>query len=454
MPAHRGEIGSAALHVSGGIIREDILVQLQGYRGRMVFTQMADNDPVIGAVLLAIRHEAHRVEWKFGPAEDDDESNVEFAQSCLDDMTIHWDDSLSAILSMLPYGFSLHEIVYKRRDGLESDHTDNMVGWHKFARRPQPSIERWEVDPHGEVSGAFQRQPAGSLPTPEVFIPIEKCLHFRTTLESSSPEGKSILRNAYRPWFYKNRIEEIEGIGIERDLAGIPVATVPRAWMSDEANAGQKAAYEMMQEIVRNIHQDEAASLVIPAAYDESGNQMVTLELLTSGGTRQFDTTSIIARWDNRIAGSMLADFMMLGQGPTGTYSLATVKIDLFAEAVNAWLDRICRTVTEQGVRRLMALNGLAGLPPQLTHTTVRQANLEVLGKYIAQIGGAGLLSGPDPELEEHLRKEGGLPALPDDLTGDYQQLAMEAARAGLEMAGQTKPPPEGGGPEAVEEKV
>ena len=54
----------------------------------------------------------------------------------------------------------------------------------------------------------------------QVVIPMEKCLLFRTQTHKNNPEGRSILRNAYRSWYFKKRIEEIEGVGIERDLAG------------------------------------------------------------------------------------------------------------------------------------------------------------------------------------------------------------------------------------------
>lgn len=37
-------------------------------------------------------------------------------------------------------------------------------------------------------------------------------------VREKDPEGKSILRNAYRSWYFKKRIQEIEGIGIEATL--------------------------------------------------------------------------------------------------------------------------------------------------------------------------------------------------------------------------------------------
>ena len=45
-----------------------------------------------------------------------------------------------------------------------------------------------------------------------VFIPIEKVINFRTTAERGNPEGRSILRAMYKPWYFKNNLEEVEAI--------------------------------------------------------------------------------------------------------------------------------------------------------------------------------------------------------------------------------------------------
>ena len=48
------EIGSSGLVQYGGEVRQDFLRALQGRRAYANYTQMAENDPVIGACLHAI----------------------------------------------------------------------------------------------------------------------------------------------------------------------------------------------------------------------------------------------------------------------------------------------------------------------------------------------------------------------------------------------------------------
>ena len=78
----------------------------------------------------------------------------------------------------------------------------------------------WEYDDSDNLIGMTQQPP----PDYGLFtIPMSKAMLFRTESVKDNPEGRSILRNAYRSWYFKRRIQEIEAIGIERDLAGLPV---------------------------------------------------------------------------------------------------------------------------------------------------------------------------------------------------------------------------------------
>lgn len=135
-------------------------------------------------------------------------------------------------------------------------------------------------------------------------IPIDKALHFRTKSRKNNPEGRSILRSAYRAWYFKRRIQEIEGVGIERDLAGLPTLTAPPGvdiWNTDDLDMAE--ALRRSETIVRNIRRDATEGIVLPEGWK--------LELLSAGGSRQFDTNSIIERYDTRIAMSTMSDFLV-----------------------------------------------------------------------------------------------------------------------------------------------
>ena len=148
-------------------------------------------------------------------------------------------------------------------------------------------------------------------------IPLEKAMLFRTKSRKNNPEGRSILRNSYRSWYFKRRIQEIEGIGIERDLAGLPVIYAPGDLDIWDSTVEENVRVRLwLEDMVRHIRRDEMEGIVLPHGYE--------LKLLSSAGTRQFDTNTIINRYDTRIAMTVLADFIFLGHDKTGSWALSS----------------------------------------------------------------------------------------------------------------------------------
>ena len=412
------EIGSSGLVQYAGQVEEDFLRQLQGRRGSAIYREMAENHPVIGGILQSVDMLFRSVDWTVEPSDSDNQAAIdqaEFVSDCLNDMSVTWQDTVSNILSMLVYGFSYHEIVYKRRSGYSNDGTsskfnDGKIGWRKLPARAQDTVYRWKFDSTGGIEGAIQNNPISG--DGEVFIPIEKALLFRTTTRLNNPKGKSILRSAYTSWYYQKRITTIEAIGIERDLAGLPVAYVPPQLLSDNATSQETAALTEIKRIVRNIRRDEQEGLVFPLAYDpETKQKAYDIQLLTSGGRRQFDTNAIINRYDQRIAMSVLADFILLGHEKIGTQSLSVSKIELFMDTIEAWLSSIGDVFNQFAIPRLMRLNGVSEeLFPKLNWSAPRDPDLGMLGDYVSKLTATGAMM-TDDNLSDYLRDLAGLPA-------------------------------------------
>lgn len=404
------EIGSSGLERSGGRIYEEFLPELRGERKYKVLKEMRNNDSTVGAILFAIEMLVRQVDWRVQAAsqEQSDIFKADLLESCMGDMNLTWQDTIAEILSMLTYGYSFHEIVYKRRIGNRSKFDDGFIGWDKIAIRSQDTHYEWEFDVHGEIKAFLQIAP----PTYKlVRIPIEKGLLFRTTSEKNNPEGRSILRNAYRDWYFKKNIQEIEGIGIERDLAGLPVAWVPPELLDPDAPQQDKAILNEIKNIITNIRRDEQEGVVFPLAFDENGNKLYDIDLLSSGGSREFDTNKIIQRYDQRIAMTALADFILLGQKETGSYALASSKTELFATAIGTWLDVIAETFNRYAVPRLFKLNGFdTDNLPKIVHGDIEKIDLEVLSKFISNLSSAGAMLFPNDELQNHLLEIANLP--------------------------------------------
>lgn len=416
MADNKKEIGRIGQRRYGGMIYEEFLRELRGKKGIEVYSEMADNDDVVGAILFAIEMLVRQTDWNVEPGGSTakDKEAAEFVESCMHDMQDTWIDTISEILSFLTYGWSFHEIVYKRRMGntknakTKSKYNDGLIGWQKLPIRAQETLFQWEYDEEDNLLGMTQMPP----PNYNIYtIPLTKALLFRTKSRKNNPEGRSVLRNAYRSWYFKRRIQEIEGIGIERDLAGLPVMHAPEGvdiWDETiEDNTKMKAGLEAM---VRSIRRDEMEGVVLPHG--------IELELLSSGGTRQFDTNAIINRYDTRIAMTVLADFIFLGHQQAGSWALSSDKTELFAIAIGAFLDIICETFNSQGIPALIDINGqhFAGITdyPKMTHGDIEDVDITKLSAFIKDMTGIGVLV-PDDGLEDYVRQVAHLPERTED---------------------------------------
>lgn len=425
------EVGLTGLNFTPqGTVEEEFLRELQGDQAIKAYKEMRDNDPTVGAILFAIDMLIRQVQWKVQPSDEDTtEDDVTFLEECLDDMSMTLADMVIEIMSMIPFGFSYHEIVYKRRTGPQpetskvpsSKHDDGKIGWRKIAIRSQDSLTRWEFDDDGGVKGFVQKPPPDF---DEITIPITKALLFRPAMYKNNPEGRSVLRNAYRPWYFKKRIEEIEATGIERDLAGLPIAEVDPSILRSDASAEEKATLTAIQKIVTNIKRDKQEGVVWPVSYDAMGHKLYDLKLLSSGGTRAFNTTEIIQRYDQRIAMTVLADFVLLGSQRVGSFALSSDKTDLFAMAMGAWLNTIADTFNRWAVPRLFALNGMdLAHMPKIVPGDIETPPLAEVATYLQALANVGLPLFPNEGLTEYLLRIASLPTP----TADDKEAQQEA---------------------------
>jgi hypothetical protein len=392
-------IGVSGLSHWGGRINEEFLTELQGDRWHRVVREMTTNDPMIGGILFAIEMLIRQVGWSVAPASSDaaDVEIAQFVDDCLNDMREPWSLTLAEMLSFLTWGWAAMEVTYKQRHGdkiddplRSSQFDDGRIGWASWGIRAQDTLFQWEFGDSGDPVAFIQQAPPSYA---RATIPLSKCIHLKTTARKGNPEGMSVLRAVYRPWYFKKHIENIEAIGIERDLAGLPVAEVDASLLAPDRSATEAAIFEAIKSIVVGIRRDEQEGVVWPVAYDEAGHPLYTLKLLSSGGTRQFDTGKIIDRYNTQIAMAVLADFMMLGHQASGSWALASSKTSLFSTALGAWLDTICQAVNTQAIPQLLRMNGkLTANAPKLTHEDIETLDLNEAGGFLAALSNAGEL--------------------------------------------------------------
>ena len=365
-PAVRGrksfkqELGTPGLEIYHGIVTEEFRPELQGYRGVQIYEEMRRNDAVVASMLLIAEHLIHNASLMVMPSEQNPDAQkslkaADLVYTSIEDMGNSWTDTLSEILTFLAFGWSVCSVWHKQRNGYSRDkwkssrHTDGQWGWAGISLRAQTTLDRWETDEKDHAIGMWQM---GAPTWDRAYIPFTHAGHFRTRTDRDNPEGVSVLRSSYRAWSIKKIIETTEAMGIERDVAGVPIIIVPEGlnlWNSKDPDAA--ATLTRANEIVQNIRLDKYAGVVLPYGWE--------LKIINTPGQRAHNSDKVISRWDQRIAVTMLADMLLIGQQNVGSFALVQGKIKLFSSALEAYAARVAGVFNRDLIPRLMLLNGI-----------------------------------------------------------------------------------------------
>ena len=389
------EIGNSGTKWSQGspqLPQDEFLTALQGIKGIKIYQEMADNDPIVTAILHAIKQVLREVRWSVKSSSSDpntEDENVAFLKENMRSMDHSWSDFMSDVYSIFTYGWALFEEVYALRNG--------KIWWKKLAHRSQGSLYAWELGEHKNVVGMWQGIDSR---VEKVYIPFSKCLHFVTEHKSGNPEGYSLLRGAYRPYYFKKNLEEIEAIGAEKDLVGMPELTPPEGFSMDDEKAETAAALTWAKNILTNVRRDEQDGLFLPFGWN--------FRLVPSPGQRAFNVNEIIDRKSKEIALTVLAQFIMLGMERTGSYALAKELIDMFYMSLESWADYIATVINRQGVTRLFALNGITNDVPYIVHTSVRRQDLRDITYFVSNLFDSSKIT-LSAELTSYLERYGRL---------------------------------------------
>lgn len=427
-----GELSTTGLRVSDGIIYEESDCKFAW--PQLVHTcKVMSRDETIYAANNAIKALVRRVRWKVDTPDAAGEKTQQmldrekFIWECMHDMEHSWSDFINEALSMMTYGFCLHEKVYKVRRGTDprlkyqSRYSDQMYGWAKLPIRSQDTIYKWHFDDklrdleYVEQDLSYVISQAGTRPNLEqkVKIPVNKLLHFKFDSFKGNPEGATPLKACYVPWKYKITIAEFEAIGVSRDMNGMPVISIPPEYMSPDATPDKIAVYKYMQDIIRNLHMNEQAGLVFPRFIDPVSKQdLFSFELISVQGSKQFDTAKIIDRYENKILMTYLADVLKMGQDNTvGSFALSDNKTNLMAVGIEAILTQLMEVINRDLVTQTALMNGwdISQPLPRIMFEDLDERDLDKLGAFIQRTVSSGAME-VDQVLSDSLREIAKLP--------------------------------------------
>ena len=125
------ERGAVGLRQYNGLILEEADRDLRGHRFIHI-VELMKKDPVVSAPMSLYRMMLGRPSWKVVPKKDAGQyqkDKAEIINSMLGDMEHSWFQFIREVSSMIEYGFSVHEIVLRRRLKRKgSKYNDGWVG--------------------------------------------------------------------------------------------------------------------------------------------------------------------------------------------------------------------------------------------------------------------------------------------------------------------------------------
>ena len=368
------DLGDTGLNQTGwGEVGDEFLREWQGAgeKAKRV-REMLYNSPVIGALRMAVEMPIRDIDWHFTSDQGDDDPRLALLNDALDAMSHSWEDHITDALGFLWYGWSMFTISYQQDGG--------RILWRKFRPLAPDTLMKWQFAEDGGMAGIEQWPHLWPDP-----IPIERMVVYRFRRARGNPEGESLLRPAWLAWYYVKNLQSIEAIGIERNIAGMPVLTLPEHADTTESD-DDTTDVGRARRIVRNVRADELNGLVLPFGWEFA-------LVASSGGAGAADTDMVISRYNKQMLMAALSQFLVLGMDNVGALATFEAAGDFFTLTLNAVADIIAETFTKFAVERLLLLNGLDPVGVRLEHSPAGDVQPGDVTDALVKLVGAGAMT-------------------------------------------------------------
>ena len=408
------ELGSSSPSPWTSWMREEQNSELRGEFGLAKYLSMKRSDGTVRGSLRLFKTPVVGARWYMKPGSEKSR-DVTIAdrinQMLIDDMTQTWPQTLNEILLMADYGHSILEKVWKEYD-------DGFLGWQKLAPRHPMDVQTWVWDKNGGIAGLRMKSEKSAE---GLWIPIEKLLIFTMDVESGDLRGTSLLRSAYKHWYYKENLYKIDAIQKERHGIGVPIIKLPPGF--------NEADKRLAEDLGRNLRTNERAHIVLPYNWEV---MFAKLE------GHPVDALASVDHHDMQIQKNILAPFM--GDG------MDDKKQSLFMKSTKYIANSITAIINKHGIREIVDKNFVRkpGYPTLEARRIGEWEDLRTLSFALRNLIGANIIR-PDDKLEAAMREEFDLPLADPDTV--RLPPVPQAGPAGADGAPAAPKAPEAGPP-------
>lgn len=395
-------LGVSGTELFAGIITEEYNPELSDIKGIKIYDKMRKSDATVSAAVSASELPIRRASW-FIKTASEDEKDIEIrdfvSRALFDEMLLTWDNFLRQALLMLPFGVMVFEKVFALR---EIDGKQRII-WSKLAPRLPKSITHWET-----ANGNPGIQQLDPNVGEAISIPMEKLLVFVHNMEGENWWGNSILRSAYKPWYMKTNLEKIDSVAHERQGLGIPFVKLPSGYTDADVTKAEN--------VLKNLRANEKGFLLEP--------EDITVEFKDMKANTVKDPTRAIAYHNRQIVLAVLAQFLDLGSGSTGSRALSEDHTNLFLQSLEAIANSVADVINKFAIKELVDLNfENVEKYPSLGYNGIARVDVEKLSTAYQRFTQSGGLKATEAD-DQFLRELMGLPENVEGDTDDSEEKA------------------------------
>jgi hypothetical protein len=462
----RPEVGaSGTVNLNGFLVAHEYNWNLAGKAGLRVWSEMHRSDAAIRETLWHIFAPILNANWTVEPPDDPDVDELFAAElvrvAFFEELDQPFSEYLRQVLLYLRDGVQLFEPLWKVVEGVElkvemppapgapaaSAQTqtrtlDQVLTWKKFAQRLPSTVWRWNTT-DGDLD-SIEQQVFKDGEWDTITIYAEDLLVLVNEREGDDFNGLSLLRSAYKPWFYKDLFEKIALKAYETHGVGINVAYLPSAAAHD------KTQVQVVEDMLARIRAGEDTNLVFPGPKAQASAQAgdgYTFNIETpSGGIPDFKP--MLEYFRGEIKGNALVRFAELGHGQSGARATGNTQSEVWYDALHAVATHIAEC-HRQVIERLVRSN-LENVKrmPRLVPQDIEARNLTDFATAVSALVSSGALE-PDRVARAAIRQGVDFPPEEDPDAIDEQRAGPPAPPDPYPPPGDTgKPAPKPPAPE------
>jgi hypothetical protein len=385
------ELGSSR----GGIYRDVVPGLANRSQAFTIYDEMANGDGAVDVSLRAAKMPVMGANYFVEAFDESEEAAViaEFVEyNLLEGSNSPFLNVLEDILRMYEFGFSVLEKVYEEREWSPRKTGANRRVYtmlRKLSPRPTATIKEIKYDNNGGPVEVIQAAVQADGKPVDKTIPIEKLVVFTHNRKGGNLEGKSLLRTAYRSWYFKSNLYNIDGIQKERHGMGFPVVELPPGYKDADVTAAT--------ELVRNIRTNEHGGAVIPPKW--------VLRFLELPG-QPVNVLESIEHHNGQIMLNTMTQFLLLGiSGAGGGRATSGSQQDMFNKSLRYVANQICDSINLYCIPYLVGYNFTTDKFPKLRARNLGETkDLQQWASAMANLKAQGLLNWT-PETEEWVRE-------------------------------------------------